>query len=47
MRINHKLLRHARVELAVTLRRVVQADGLSAKDFSDVGMGERSGETTI
>jgi hypothetical protein len=36
MRINHKLFRHTRIELAIALRRVIQADDLHAGDFSNV-----------
>src|SRR3990167_7893309 len=36
MRINHKLLRHARIELTITAWRVIKADDFHANDVGNV-----------
>ena len=36
MRITHKLLRHARIKLAIALRRLIQTDHLNPHHFSNV-----------
>jgi len=49
MRINHKLLRHACIELAVTFRRLIQADDLHAQHFGnvDAGLHDRPHQLTV